>query len=133
MQAAKDVVRGIYDAFAKGDLAGATQAFHEQIVWDYPGKPPYAEAAPYKGKQSIINNVFQKLAAEWDNFVVDPQVFIAEGSKVAVVCKETGKAKGTGKEISVEAVHVWTIENGRVTAMSAYTDTLQFSRAVGLV
>ncbi|HYP12944.1 MAG TPA: nuclear transport factor 2 family protein [Bryobacteraceae bacterium] len=126
-------IRALYDAFSRGDVPAVTGCFHDNITWNYPGKPPYAAEAPYIGCDSIVNNVFVRLADEFESFQSAPLEFIASGNKVVVICRETGLAKKTGAPFDIEAVHLWTVENERVTAVSVYTDTLQFAKVAGFV
>lgn len=127
----KELIRVLYSAFAAEDVATVMGALHHEIVWDYPGKPPYAMDAPFIGHESVVNNVFVRLATEWSDFKVEPQEMIAEGNKVVVLVRETGTAKESGRTVDIRGVHVWTVSDGKATSVEIYADTLQFAKAVG--
>jgi len=58
-----DVVKGIYDAFAKGDVPSVLNSFDPQIEWRKPEGLRYADRNPYVGPQSIVEGVFQRVLA----------------------------------------------------------------------
>ena len=129
----KDFVKGIYDAFARGDAAAVLASFDQEILWAYPDNVFYAEGSPFKGPNEVFNRVFLRLATEWEDFRIEPVEYIAEGDRVVVLARETGTFRETGSMLDVETAHVWTIREGQVIEFFAYTDTLAYSRAAGLV
>jgi uncharacterized protein len=128
----KDFVKGIYQAFSRGDAAGVIAALDSEILWAYPDNLFYAEGSPFRGPSEVFNKVFVRLATEWENFKVEPVEYIAEGDRVVVLARETGTYRETGAAVEVDAAHVWTIRDGRVVEFYAYADTLAFARAAGL-
>ena len=129
----KDVVKGIYDSFRRGDAAAVLACFDSEILWAYPDSAFYAEGSPFKGPNEVFNKVFLRLATEWEDFKVEPLEYIAEGDRVVVLARETGVYRETGAAIDVDTAHIWTIREGRAIEFLALTDTLAFSRAAGLV
>ena len=128
----KDFVKAIYEAFDKGDAAAMMASFDDEILWAYPDTVFYAEGSPFRGPTEVFNKVFLRLATEWEQFKVQPVEFIAEGDRVVVLARETGIFRETNKAIDIDAVHIWTIRDGRAIEFSAITDTLAFHRAAGL-
>ena len=80
----KDFVKGIYDAFARGDAAAVLACFDQEILWAYPDNVFYAEGSPFKGPNEVFNRVFLRLATEWEDFRIEPVEFIAEGDRQTV-------------------------------------------------
>ena len=129
----KEFVKGIYDAFRRGDAAAVLACFDQEILWAYPDSVYYAEGSPFKGPNEVFNRVFVRLATDWEDFRVEPVEFIAEGDRVVVLARETGTFRETGGMIDVDAAHIWTIREGRAIEFLALTDTLALSRAAGIV
>jgi uncharacterized protein len=128
-----DFVKAIYHAFSRGDAAGVLASFDSEILWAYPDNVFYAEGSPYRGPSEVFNKVFVRLATEWENFKVEPMEYIAEGDRVVALVRETGIHRETGSALEVETAHVWTIREGKAIEFYAYTDTLAYSKAAGLV
>ena len=60
-----------------------------------------------------------------------PEEYIAQGNKVVVLGRFTMRIKVTGRDARSAWAHVWTIQDGVVTAVREYVDTLAVSRAHG--
>ncbi len=119
-----NLVMGVYNAFEYGDIEGVTANFALGIVWNEAENSPYADQNPYEGADEVVNGVFARLGGEWDYFSATPSEFIADGDKVAAIGRYRAKHTGTGKEMDIPFVHVWTVEDGAITAFQQYTDTL---------
>jgi hypothetical protein len=78
-----------------------------------------------------VQNLFMRLATEWDGFTVTPNEFYDAGDTVAVECRYTGAYKATGKSIDAQVCHVWTLSSGKVTSFQQYADTGQLQEAMG--
>lgn len=48
-----DLVRGMHDAFAAGDVAAVLASMHPEIVWNEAESFPYADGNPYIGPQAV--------------------------------------------------------------------------------
>ena len=64
----KDIIRGLYESFASGDVAAVVAAFADNISWtDADGFPL---AGTYIGPQAVVENVFMRLGDFSDNWGV---------------------------------------------------------------
>lgn len=129
----KDFVKGIYNAFGRGDAAQVLASFDPEILWAYTDNVYYAEGSPFRGPNEVFNKIFVRLATEWEDFKVEPVEYIAEGDRVVVVVRETGTHREAGGTIETDAVHIWTIREGKAIEFFGLADTLAYSRAAGLV
>lgn len=125
-----EVIRGIYDAFARADVGAVLGAMTPEIVWREADNHPYADGNPYVGPDAILKGIFARLGTEWDGFAVTVDEILGGGDKVVAIGRYTGRNKRTGKRLDAQVVHVWTVENGKAASFQQYTDTLQFSRAM---
>ncbi len=123
-----ELVKNLYQAFAQGDVPTVLQSFDENIEWTEAEGFPYG--GTYRGGAAILENVFMKLATEWDGYRVAPDEFLDAGEKIVALGNYSGSYKTTGKSINVPFAHVWTLENGKVKKFVQYTDTLKVSEAL---
>lgn len=124
-------VRSMYDAFSKGDVATVLGGMSPDIVWRQAENSPYADRNPYHGPDAIVAGVFARLAGEWDGFGLTMDDLIDGGDRVVALGRYTGTYKGTGRKMNPQAVHVWTLKDGKVVAFQQYLDTLDMARAMG--
>lgn len=80
MSANTEIIRGLYAAFASGDVPGVLGALDQKIVWTEAEGFPYGRT--YVGPDAVLTNVFAKLGSEWDGFSAVPHSFVSEGDTV---------------------------------------------------
>ena len=83
------------------------------------------------GPDAIVNNLFMKLAKEWDAFTVHPKSFYDAGTSVIVEGRYTGTYKATGKSMDTQVCHIWDVANGKVTRFQQYVDTAKMQDVMG--
>jgi len=128
-----DIVRGIYDAFANGNVPAVLSSFDPKIEWREPEGLRYADGNPYIGPQAIVEGVFQRVLADVRDFRVVPSRIIDAGDTVVVEGRFRGTMNATGMSIDAQFVHVWELRDGKALHMRIYTDTEQWSRAAGVI
>ena len=124
----QELVRGAYQAFAKGDIPSVLSILAPTVHW------AEAEGGPYGGisigPDAVLQNVFMKLGGEWDGFAAVPREFLADGSTVVALGEYSGTYKATGKSFKAPFAHVWKFENGKAISFQQYTDTAVQLRAM---
>jgi ketosteroid isomerase-like protein len=123
-----EVVKGIYAAFAAGDVPGVLSAFADQIEWYEAEGMPYGGL--HRGGEAVAQNVFGPITEDIEGFAVTPEEFIASGESVAAVVRYTGTGKATRKPLDLMAVHVLDIEGDKVVRFRLFMDTLMFAEVV---
>ncbi|MGQ0661569.1 nuclear transport factor 2 family protein [Sphingosinicella sp.] len=125
------VIRGIYDAFAAGDVPGVLGRMSPDIVWNEAENFIYADGNPYAGPEAVLNGVFARCIGEWDAFAANAEEYLDAGDTVVVLGRYTGVNKATGKPLDAQLAHVWRVADGKAARFQQYTDTLQTARAAG--
>ena len=123
-----EVVKGIYAAFASGDVPGVLGAFADQIEWHEAEGMPYGGL--HRGGEAVAQNVFGPISEDVEGFAVTPEELFASGESVAAVVRYTGTGKATGKPLDQAAAHVWDIEGGKVVRFRQFIDTAMFAEVV---
>jgi ketosteroid isomerase-like protein len=124
------VIRGIYEAFAKGDVPAVLEKMDQSIEWNEAENFIYADRNPYVGPQAVLEGLFTRLRSEWEGYTVAPEEFLDAGDRVVVLGTYSGMYKATGREVRAQFAHVWGVREGRVESFQQYTDTKQFADAV---
>jgi ketosteroid isomerase-like protein len=127
-QANVQAVRGIYDAFARGDVDAVFAAMSPDIEWDESEGMPYGGV--YRGREAIVGNVFEPILADVEGFTVVPdEILPLDDARVLT----RGRHGGTGANGPVDArfVHIWTLDGGKVSRYEQLADTRRFCDAVG--
>ena len=127
------IVRGIYNAFATGDVGAVVDAMSPDIEWNEAENFPYSDRNPYHGPDAILNGVFARIGDDWDGFAVEPREFLDAGDVVVMTGRYTGTFKATGRPINAQVAHFWTLEGGKAVQFQQLVDTLAVARAAGSV
>jgi ketosteroid isomerase-like protein len=126
-------IRGLYDAFATGDIPAVLGGMDPEIEWREAEGNPYAmDGEAWIGGDEILEKLFMRLGTEWDGFTVTQRTFHDAGDTVVVEGRYTGTYKETGKKIDAQVCHVFTLRDGKVTSFQQYVDTAQWQSVVGM-
>lgn len=129
-----DVIKGIYAAFASGDIPAVLGVMSPAIVWnEAENNLPLAQGNPYVGPQAVLEGVFMGLGEEFDGFTVVPERYIAEGDFVVMTGRYSATSKATGLPVNPQVVHVWTLKDDKAATFQQHADTLGMAIATGRV
>ena len=123
-----DVVRGVYEAFGRGDVAAVLGAMADDVERREAEGMPYGGV--YRGGQAVAENVFGPVMRDIPNFAVSPEELIGSGDTVAVVVRYTGTGQATGKQLDLPVVHVWDVRDGKIARFRQFIDTAMFLEVV---
>ena len=119
----KEIIQGVYDSFASGDVAAVTAAFADEISWTEADGFPLA--GTYIGSQAVVENVFMRLGEIGDNWGVVVERLVADGDTVVADGKYTWNHKKSGESCEARMAHVWTLADGKATSFLQHVDTVR--------
>jgi uncharacterized protein len=124
-----DLIRRLYEAFGKGDINTIIDHLASQFVWrfDSPSSVPFA--GDFKTPDEVRRGFFGSLAETQKDQAVKPEEFIARDDNVVVIGRYSAVVTATNKRIDVPLVHVFTIQNGKVTRYLNFTDSATIAEA----
>jgi hypothetical protein len=124
-----DTARGMYEAFARGDVEAVLGAMDPNIDWVYP------EGALYEtqvGPQAVAENVFGPVAKEIPDFTVTVDEYVDGGDVVCTIGRYGGTGAATGQSLNSDFVHVLRFgADGTLVRFQEYTDTFTERNVVG--
>lgn len=123
-----DTIKGVYEAFAKGDVPGVLGILDSGIEWTEAEGFPYG--GTYNGHTAVLENVFMRLGTEWESFSVVPHEFIDGGDTIVALGKYSGKYIATGRSFQAEFAHVWKMRDGKAVRFIQYVDTHLVQKAI---
>jgi ketosteroid isomerase-like protein/Tfp pilus assembly protein PilF len=122
------VVQSIYDDFSEGDIPAVLNALHKEVVWNEAEGNDLADGNPYVGPDAVLQGVFARLGEQYEYFrLKDIELHPMIGNEVLATLRYDAKLKENGMAIDAQAAHLWTVENGKVTAFQQYVDTRQLA------
>ena len=124
------IVRGVYEALGKGEVPTAVAHMDQGIEWNEAENFLYADGNPYIGPQAVLEGVFMRLGADWEEFAVMPAEWLDAGDRIMVLGIYTGLHKVTGRRVRAQFAHIWNVSGSKVVKFQQYTDTKQFADIV---
>ena len=100
-----DVVKSLYDAYAKRDIKGALDHCADDVVFRWVAEP-----------EMSLDNDF-----EYRSF--RPLDYIHSGDRVAVQVEIHLTRRTNGQELVMRTADFWTVRDGKVVEMVEYYDT----------
>jgi len=125
-----EIIQGVYDAFAKGDVPGVLGAMDANIEWTE--AEGFMYGGTFVGPEAVLSQVFIRLATEWEGFAAVPEQLVDGGDNVVALGNYSGKYLKTGMSVTVPFAHSWTFSDGKIVKFVQYTDTLVIARELGL-
>jgi ketosteroid isomerase-like protein len=128
-----ELLASLYDAFGRGDVPSVLALMDAEIHWhEAEGNPYMPSGEAWVGPDAVVNNLFVRLAEEWDGFTVTPGSFHDAGDVVAVEGRYTGTYEKTGKSLDAQFCHLWTLKDGKIVKFQQYGDMVQLRDAMGV-
>jgi uncharacterized protein len=122
-------VRSLYAAFGKGDIATIIAGLASDVDWAVNGRrSDYPLLGSWKG-QSEVKKFFAGVAEHEQATDFSPREFFAAEDRVFVLGHYSWNIRKTGRPVSSDWVHVFTIRDGKVDKFREFNDTAQFAEA----
>jgi ketosteroid isomerase-like protein len=128
-----DLVRRVWDAFERGDLAAATEVFTEDVEFDVSRDVwgAVVGGGKYHGVEGIAAWLGDLYSA-WDAFEITPEEVIDAGkSGVITVLHARGRGKASGIEVEHRPAGVSTFRDGKVARIEWFPSRAEALAAVG--
>ena len=125
-----DRVRGLYDAFASGNIPGFLSQLDPGIRWSEAEGFPYCDGNPYVGPMAIATGVFMRIAEDWDGFKVEVGEIVGGGDVVTMFGRYKARNRKSGKPLDVQCAHTWWWRNGKVVRFQQMVDTARVQRTL---
>lgn len=118
-----EIIQSLYNAFSAGEMPKVLGLMDPQIVWNEAEGNALAAGNPYIGPDAVLNGVFAKIGTDHEYFQLqDVKLHNMVGNNVLATLRYDAKLKN-GNLYNVQAAHLWTLENGKITAFQQYVDT----------
>jgi len=122
-----EIIMNFYDYFRKQDQSAYLQLCNDNIEWiTMDGMP---NGGKYVGKESVFNDYFPKMLANFEEFHAIPEIFLDSKDYVIVTGRYQGVSK-RGKNFDVPFSHVYILENNLILRFRQYTDTEKIQNAL---
>jgi ketosteroid isomerase-like protein len=117
------LVQGVYEAFARGDMAAVLDKVSGDATWGMMGRPQDIPIAGIHHGKSGVGEFFKTLAETQELTCFEPRTFAAADDTVFVLGHAEWRMHRNGVTGENAWVHVFTIRDGKVTSFRGHWDT----------
>jgi len=122
------LIQQAYQSVNTGDIPSFLNVLAENVLWIMPDIANVPFAGTRQGREQV-GQFFRRMVEVQEVVEFEPEEFIAKREKVVVLGHFTMRVKATGKLSHSQWVHVWKVDEGKISYMREYVDTLAVSRA----
>jgi uncharacterized protein len=121
-------VRAFYEATVPGHREALRGLQSPHVVYDLPRGMPIG-CGHFEGLQDVLDRFLSSFYKSLDvHFVAEE--FIAARDEVVALGRIEGKTRKTAVPIDVPFAHVWTVREGYLQRLRAFTDTALLAQAL---
>ena len=123
-------IKGIYDAFGKGDVDTILAELTDDVDWSADAS---SDSAPWYGDRSGKDAVAKFFADIGGNIEVtrfEAKSFAANDDEVMVLLRFGATANSTGRSYEMNLHHYWHFTDGKVDTFRGSEDTEQTAKAL---
>ncbi|HEY2775622.1 MAG TPA: nuclear transport factor 2 family protein [Candidatus Binatia bacterium] len=121
-------VRAFYDATVPGHREALRGLQAPRVVYDQPEGMPVG-CGHFEGLEDVLERFLTSFYGAFDvRFVADE--FVAAGDQVVAIGRIDGRTREHGVHVDVPFAHVWTVRDGHLQHLRAFTDTAVLARAL---
>jgi ketosteroid isomerase-like protein len=122
------VVRAFYEATVPGHRKSLRGLQAPHVVYELPKEMPVG-CGHFHGLQDVLERFLTSFYGAFDvRFVAEE--FIAAGEHVVAIGRIEGTTRKTAVPIDVPFAHVWTVREGYLQRLRAFTDTALLAQAL---
>lgn len=127
-----EFARKAYAAFNSVDVEAVLAVLDSAVVWRPASGNPYRPSeGEWTGHDAIVENLFVRLAADWDGFAFHPEHYHDAGDRIVVEGRYVGTCISTGKTLNAPACHVLSVRDHKITCFQQYLDSAQLQDVMG--
>ena len=124
-----DVVKAIYAAFGRGDVATILGHLDPEVQWQVNGPPTIAGMGLSRGHAGVLE--FFGALSKVEMLAYEPRTFLADGDSVVVLGWEKGRYRDTGRSWEAHWAQAFRFVAGRVVSYTEYIDSHAIAVAHG--
>lgn len=112
----ENLIRMRYEAFARGDLAAATDIFADEISWLVPGHNKIA--GQYVGREQVMGLFAQIMRLTEGRFALEVREVLANDARAVALVTVT--ATRDGQTRVYDSAQVWGLASGKAVAFQEF-------------
>jgi len=124
-----EIVRGIYEAWARREFPGPAGVLDPEI--EYVNPAGAVEPGTRYGLEAFTRAVEQVFVEGWDGWRFETERFTPSGDRVAVALRYRARGRESQVEVEGELSALWTLHDGKVVRFEWFHGADEAFEAIG--
>jgi ketosteroid isomerase-like protein len=124
-----ELVRRAHEALNDGDMDALVALCDVEFRLDMSDR--VFNPAVYEGHAGIVR-FYSEVRDVWASYLWQPEELVQTGENVVALLRSGGRGRGSGVEVERQTAMVWTVRDGRATALRFFRDRDEALEAVRL-
>jgi ketosteroid isomerase-like protein len=114
-----ELVRLAHEALNGGDMDALLALCDVEFRLDMSDR--VFNPAVYEGHDGILR-FYSEVRDVWESYLWEPEKLLPAGENVVALLRSGGRGRGSGVEVEGRTAMVWTVQDGRATALRFFRD-----------
>jgi ketosteroid isomerase-like protein len=124
-QANVEVVRRLFECYARGDYTEAAACLAADVVYEV------GQELPSRGREAV-RAMWERWDSTWDEMETVPEEFVDAGDRVLVTVRYSARGRGSGIEYEERLFDVYTFSDGLCVRKQEFRERSEALEAAGL-
>ncbi len=107
-----------------------SEVYGPEMEWGWSDEFP--DLGPPQVDPAERSERMMRWLGSWQDWCIEAQDYIAQGDLVVVLCRYTGRGRGSGVALDELGAHVWTLREGRATRLEIFSSRERAMREAGI-
>lgn len=125
-----DALRPVYAEWGRGNFRRRFDVYASDMEWGWSDEFPGLHGIAHE--EGEISARLREWLSPWEHWRVEAEDYVAAGEFVVVLCRYSGRGKGSGIEVDTEGAHLWTLRNGRAVRLEIFSSRERALKAAGV-
>ena len=113
-----ELLKPIYKEWSRGNFRPKFDLYAKDWEWGWSDEFPDTGGV----RQDQTGDRLREWLSTWELWRVEPEDYVARKEFVAVLCRYSGRGKGSGVDVETHGAHLWTIRDRKARRLEVFSD-----------
>jgi uncharacterized protein len=125
-----EALRPVYAEWGRGNWRPRPDVYADEMEWGWSDEFPGLGGVLHD--PALRNQRLREWLSPWEEWRCEAEDYVAAGDSIVVLCRYSGKGKGSGVEVETRGAHVWKMRDGMALRIEIFSSRARAFQAAGL-
>lgn len=123
-------LRPVYEEWGRGNWQPKFDLYAPDMEWGWSDEFPGLAGVHHD--PAVRSERLLRWLSSWEDWRCEAEEYVSSGDFVVVLCRYTGRGKGSGVDVDVQGAHVWQLRDGRAVRIEIFSSRSRALSAAGI-